>query len=328
MVGILTTRAREHEHGAFLADGGLSRAGLLLHALPRAVDRVGEAARERDPGVVLVLLHRRRPHPAHLRRVPARSRLHPRPGRGTLRLPPQSLSDPPEGAPTRRGQRVSREGASMDSAIQWGTAQARAILMIPGPTELPWTVIQAMNQPPTIQYDQRFDLEVLEPATLSLRDVFQIPSGEVVVMPGSGRTALEAGAVSVIEPGDRVLVIVAGVFGLLMREIMTRVGAEVTDFPVEWGRPIDLARLEREIERVRPKAVTMVHNETSTGTTYPAEAVGIIVKRHRALYLLDTVSSLAGIDVRTEEWGIDLNMTGSQKCLAAPLGMSLAGVGP
>jgi (S)-ureidoglycine-glyoxylate aminotransferase len=179
----------------------------------------------------------------------------------------------------------------MDSAIQWGTAQARAVLMIPGPTELPWTVIQAMNQPPTIQYDQRFDLEVLEPATLALRDVFQIPSGEVVVMPGSGRTALEAGAVSVIEPGDRVIVIVAGVFGLLMREIMTRVGAEVTEFPVEWGRPIDLARLEREIERVRPKAVTMVHNETSTGTTYPAEAVGdhrqaaprALSARHRVL---------------------------------------------
>jgi aspartate aminotransferase-like enzyme len=216
----------------------------------------------------------------------------------------------------------------MDSPVQWGTAPARAVLMIPGPTELPWTVIQAMNQPPTIQYDQRFDLEVLEPATLALRDVFQTPAGEVIVMPGSGRTALEAGAVSIIEPGDRVLVIVAGVFGVLMREIMARVGAEVTEFAVEWGRPIDLARLEREVERIRPKAVTMVHNETSTGTTYPAAEVGRIVKRHGALYLLDTVSSLAGIDVRTDEWGIDLNMTGSQKCLAAPLGMSLAAVGP
>ncbi len=223
---------------------------------------------------------------------------------------------------------MTREGASAGSPVQWGTAPARAVLMIPGPTELPWTVIQAMNQPPSIQYDQRFDLEVLEPATLALRDVFQTPAGEVIVMPGSGRTALEAGAVSVIEPADRVLVIVAGVFGMLMREIMARVGAEVTEFAVEWGRPIDLARLEREIERVRPKAVTMVHNETSTGATYPAAEVGRIVKRHRALYLVDTVSSLAGIDVRTDEWGIDLNMTGSQKCLAAPLGMSLASVGP
>lgn len=219
-------------------------------------------------------------------------------------------------------------GPVTDAPIAWGTPAGRAVLMIPGPTELPWTVIQAMNQPPTIQYDQHFDLEVLEPATLALRDVFQTPAGEVIVMPGSGRTALEAGAVSVIEAGDRVLVIVAGVFGQLMREIMTRVGAEVTEFAVEWGHPLDLAHLEREVERVRPKAVTMVHNETSTGSTYPAAEVGKIAKRHRALYLLDTVSSLAGIDVRTDEWGIDLNMTGSQKCLAAPLGMSLAAVGP
>jgi aspartate aminotransferase-like enzyme len=216
----------------------------------------------------------------------------------------------------------------MDSSIQWGIPQARPILMIPGPTELPFPVIQAMNQPPTIQYDQNFDVNVLEPVTLALRDIFQAGRGEVIVMPGSGRTSLEAGALSVIEPGDRVLVVVAGVFGVLMREIMTRVGAEVTEFTVEWGRPIDLGRLEREIERVKPKAVTLVHNETSTGTTYPAADIGRIVKRHGALYMLDTVSSLAGLDVRTEEWGVDLNMTGSQKCLAAPLGMTLVAVSP
>jgi len=216
----------------------------------------------------------------------------------------------------------------MASPIHWGAAQTRPILMIPGPTELPWPVIQAMNAPPTIQYDANFDANVLEPVTLALRDVFQAGRGEVIVMPGSGRTSLEAGALSVMEPGDRVLVIVAGVFGVLMREIMTRVGAEVTEFNVEWGQPLDLGKLEREIERVRPKAVTLVHNETSTGTTYPAGEVGRIVKRHDALFLLDTVSSLAGIDVRTAEWGVDLNMTGSQKCLAAPLGMTLVAVSP
>lgn len=215
----------------------------------------------------------------------------------------------------------------MASSIQWGAPQTRSILMIPGPTELPWPVIQAMNQPPAIQYDLTFDLTVLEPATLALRDVFQT-RGEVIVMPGSGRTALEAGALSVIEPGDRVVVVVAGVFGSLMREIMARVGAEVTEVEVEWGHPLDLGRLEREVERVRPRAITLVHNETSTGTTYPAGEVGQIARRHGALYLLDTVSSLAGIDVPTDEWGVDLNMTGSQKCLAAPLGMSLVSVSP
>src|SRR5207249_4969666 len=196
-----------------------------------------------------------------------------------------------------------------------------------GPTELPFPVIQAMNQPPSIQYDRSFDEGVLEPTTLALRDVFQTKN-EVIMMPGSGRTALEAGALSVIEPRDRVLVVGAGQFGVLMREIMNRIDADWTEFPVEWGARLDLTRLEREAERIRPKALTLVHNETSTGTTYPAAEVAKIVKGHGALFLLDTVSSIAGIDVRTDGWGVDLNMTGSQKCLAAPLGMAIIGVTP
>jgi aspartate aminotransferase-like enzyme len=216
----------------------------------------------------------------------------------------------------------------MEPSIRWGVPATRATLMIPGPTELPWPVIQAMSQPPIIQYDQHFDAKILEPVTLGLRDVFQTVAGEVIVMPGSGRTALESSAISAIEPGERVVVIVAGVFGSLMREIMVRAGAEVTEFSVEWGQPIDLARLAQTIERVRPKAVTLVHNETSTGTTYPAAEVGRLVKRCGALFMLDTVSSLAGLDVRTDEWGVDFNMTGSQKCLAAPLGMALASISP
>jgi aspartate aminotransferase-like enzyme len=213
------------------------------------------------------------------------------------------------------------------STLNWTQVHTRPVLMIPGPTELPWPVIQALNQPPSIQYDRGFDETVLEPTTLALRDVFQTKH-EVLIMPGSGRTALEAGALSVIEPGDRVLVVGAGVFGVLMREIMDRVGAEMTEFPVEWGARLDLDRLTREAERLRPKAITLVHNETSTGTTYPAAEVGKIARATGSLFLLDTVSSIAGIDVRTDEWGVDLNMTGSQKCLAAPLGMSLVSVSP
>ena len=210
-------------------------------------------------------------------------------------------------------------------SINWTRCYTRPTLMIPGPTELPPAVIQALNQPPTIQYDRTFDEEVLEPVTLALRDVFQT-RGEVILMPGSGRTALEAGALSVIERGDRVLVVAAGQFGILMREIMGRVGAELTEFAVEPGRPLDLARLRAEAERLRPKAITLVHNETSTGTTYPAADVGAIARAVGALFMLDTVSSIAGLDVRTDEWGVDLNMTGSQKCLAAPLGMALVSV--
>jgi len=94
----------------------------------------------------------------------------------------------------------------MDSTIRWGVTHTHPILMIPGPTELPFPVVAAMNQPATIQYDMNFDVNVLEPVTLALRDIFQTRRGEVIAMPGSGRTALEASAISVLEPGDRALV--------------------------------------------------------------------------------------------------------------------------
>src|SRR5262249_53237109 len=177
---------------------------------------------------------------------------------------------------------LHHRGDVMAVAVRWAQGLTRPILIISGPPELAPPVLPALHQPPTIQYDRSFDEGVLEPTTLALREVFQT-KGEVILMPGSGRTALEAGALSVIEPGDRVLVIGAGQFGVLMREIMNRVGAELSEFSVELGQPLDLARLSSEAERLRPKAITLVHNETSTGTTYPAAEVGKIARRVAAL---------------------------------------------
>ena len=213
------------------------------------------------------------------------------------------------------------------SNLYWRRGLDRPILMIPGPTEVPWRVIRAMTQPPMIQYEPPFDEEILEPACLDLRQVFQT-SGEVLALPGSGRTGLEAGAASLVEGGDRVVVVVAGVFGALMVEIMERLGAQVIAFDVEPGRALDLDALERAVAQAKPKVLTLVHNETSTGLTYPAAAVGEIARRHGALYLLDTVSSLAGLDVQTDAWSVDVNMTGSQKCLAMPLGLAVVSVSP
>ena len=213
------------------------------------------------------------------------------------------------------------------SQQHWMRGLERPLLMIPGPTEVPWRVLRAMAQPPMIQYEPPFDEEILEPACLELRQVFQT-TGEVLAMPGSGRTGLESAASSLVEPGDRVVVVVAGVFGQLMKEIMERAGAAVTAVDVEWGRPLDLEALERTVAHARPKLLSLVHNETSTGLTYPGAAVGEICRRHGALYLLDTVSSLAGLDVQTDAWSVDINMTGSQKCLAMPLGLAIVSVSP
>ncbi|MGH7339662.1 MAG: pyridoxal-phosphate-dependent aminotransferase family protein, partial [Candidatus Rokuibacteriota bacterium] len=176
-----------------------------------------------------------------------------------------------------------------------------------------------------IHYDASFDEGVLEPTTAALQRVFQTRH-EVIVLPGSGRTGLEAAAMSIVDPGDPVLVVIAGVFGALMREIVGRVGAAVTEFVVEPGRGLDLDRLEAVARRVRPKAITLVHNETSTGATYPVAAVGDIARGLNALFLLDVISSVAGIDVRPDDWNVDLCMGGSQKCLAAPLGLALVAV--
>src|SRR3989442_3706271 len=120
------------------------------------------------------------------------------------------------------------------STINRPQVQTRPMLMIPGPTELPFPVIQAMNQPSAIQYDRSFDEGVLEPTTLALRDVFQTKS-EVLIMPGSGRTALEAGAPSVIQPGGRGLVVGAGALRPLIPAIMNPARARGTQFPVERG---------------------------------------------------------------------------------------------
>src|SRR5207237_9956944 len=120
------------------------------------------------------------------------------------------------------------------STIKRPQAHPRPVRSVPGPPELPFRGVQAMNQPAAIQHDRACDEGVLEPMTLGLRDVFQTRN-EVLVMPGSGRTALEAGAVSVIEPGDRVLVVGGGGFGLIMREILSPVGAHATELPNYWG---------------------------------------------------------------------------------------------
>jgi aspartate aminotransferase-like enzyme len=201
----------------------------------------------------------------------------------------------------------------------------RTLLMVPGPTELSWRVIRAMMRPSIAHYDPEFNIGVLDATLLELRKIFKT-NNEIIAVPGSGRVALEASIASTIEPGDKVLSIVAGAFGPWQAEIVRRVGGEDIEFEVEWGKQIDLGKLEKAIRKDSYRALTIAHNETTTGAKYPIGEIGELARKHDLLYFVDTVSSLGGIDVETDDWSIDFNMTASHKCLGAPIGLAIVSV--
>lgn len=201
----------------------------------------------------------------------------------------------------------------------------RSFLMIPGPTEVPWRVVRAMVQPSIAPHDPEFNLGVLDATVLRLKKIFETDS-EVIVFPGSGRVSIDCTIASLIEPGEAVVVTRAGLFGDMVRDVTERVGGTPVVVDVEWGKPLDLHVIEDAIRRSKAKAISLVHNETSTGVTYPLEEVGALARRYGALYLVDTVSSLGGIAIGNDRAGVDVNMAASQKCLAAPMGCGIVAV--
>ncbi len=205
----------------------------------------------------------------------------------------------------------------------------RHFLQIPGPTNVPDRVLRAMAQT-TIDHRgpefAKLGKEVLE----GLRPIFKT-SGPVVVYPGSGTGAWEAALVNVLSPGDRVLMFETGQFAVLWKDVAVRFGLDVELVPGDWRTGVDPAAVEARLAADRGravKAVAVVHNETSTGVTsrIPEIRKAIDAARHPALFLVDTVSSLACIDHRHDEWGVDVSLSGSQKGLMLPPGLSFNAV--
>ena len=197
--------------------------------------------------------------------------------------------------------------------------------MTPGPTEISTRVLRAQLMPAIEPGDPSF-IEVMDETAELLKEVFQTKK-DVVFFPGSGRVTIESALASVIEPGDKVLALVNGVFGKWLKETAQRLGANVLELATEWRRGFDPSEVERKLEREKGiKLVGVVHNETSTGVRNPVAEIGKIVRDYGALYLVDTVSSLGGDDVRTDDWNIDLSCTGCYKCLNAPPGLSIVSV--
>ena len=205
--------------------------------------------------------------------------------------------------------------------------ERKRFLMTPGPTEISARVLRAQVMPAIEPGDLSF-VQVMDETSELLRKMFQTKNN-VVFFPGSGRVTIESALASVIEPGDKMLVLVNGVFSKWMKETGERLGAQIVELNTDWRYAFDPSQVERKLQQEKDvKVVGIVHNETSTGLRNPVAEIGKIVKKHGALYLVDAVSSFGGDDVRTDEWNIDLNCTGSYKCLNAPPGLSIVSISP
>src|SRR5437867_9801288 len=205
----------------------------------------------------------------------------------------------------------------------------RHFLQIPEPTNVPDRILRALDHP-TIDHRgpefARLTLEILE----GLRKIFQT-AGPVVIYPASGTGAWEAALVNTLSPGDAVLMFETGHFATLWRKMAGRLGLEVDFVAGDWRSGVDPVVVQTRLaadKTHRYKAIMVVHNETSTGVTSRIPLIREAIDRvkHPALFMVDTISSLASMDYRHAEWGVDVTVAGSQKGLMLPPGLSFNAV--
>src|SRR3954462_590689 len=202
----------------------------------------------------------------------------------------------------------------------------RHFLQIPGPTNVPDRVLRAIDSPPTAHRGPDF-AALGKGCIAGMKRVFKSTQGEVVIYPASGTGAWEAALVNTLCAGDRVLMYETGHFATLWQKLAGRLGLEVEFIPGDWRHGADPESIEKRLRadpEKRIKAVCVVHNETSTGVVSRIGEVrrAIDASGHPALYMVDTISSLASLDYRHDEWGVDVTVAGSQKGLMLPPGLS------
>jgi (S)-ureidoglycine-glyoxylate aminotransferase len=193
------------------------------------------------------------------------------------------------------------------------------LLMGPGPINADPRVLRAMSAQLVGQYDPAMTAYMTETMEL-YRGVFRTANEATLLVDGTSRAGIEAALVSLIEPGDRVLVPIFGRFGHLLREIAERCGAEVHVVEREWGTVFTPAEIEAAIVSAKPKLLAVVHGDTSTTLAQPLDELGPICAKHGVLLYTDTTASLGGNEFETDAWGVDVVTAGLQKCLAGPSG--------
>lgn len=199
-------------------------------------------------------------------------------------------------------------------------------LRVPGPTPVPPRIYRAMNRP-MINHRGGDFTALFQRLREGIKQIFQTEN-EVYFVTGSGTAGLEVAVANVVSPGDPVLVLVTGEFGDRFAKICAAYGAQVDRVDVPWGEAVRPELVAPRLATKRYRAVYATHNETSTGVENPIDAIGELVAETEALFVVDTVSSLGGMEFKADAWHCDLVVTGSQKALMLPPGMTLVSVSP
>lgn len=194
------------------------------------------------------------------------------------------------------------------------------LLLGPGPANVHPRVLAAMGLQPVGHLDPKY-LEVMDEIKSLLRYAWQTNNEMTISVSGTGSAAMEATLANVVEPDDVVLVGVKGYFGHRLVDMASRYGADVRTMTKPWGQPFSLEEIKANLETHRPKILAIVHAETSTGVRQPLEGVGEACRQYDCLLLVDSVTSLGGVPLHLDEWGIDLAYSCSQKGLACPPGL-------
>jgi alanine-glyoxylate transaminase/serine-glyoxylate transaminase/serine-pyruvate transaminase len=198
----------------------------------------------------------------------------------------------------------------------------RRLLLGPGPSLVHPRVLQAMAAPLVGHLDPVF-LGVMDDIQTLLRQTFATANRFTIAISGTGSAGMEAAILNLVEPGDAVIVGVNGVFGTRLATVVDRCGGKAIRVEASWGDIIEPEAIETALRRSGPvKAVALVHAETSTGAWQPIEPVGRLCHDHNALLIVDAVTSLGGIPVEVDRWGIDACYSATQKCLSCPPGLS------
>ncbi|UCE35233.1 MAG: alanine--glyoxylate aminotransferase family protein [Deltaproteobacteria bacterium] len=201
------------------------------------------------------------------------------------------------------------------------------ILMGPGPSNVPARVLQAMSAPCIGHLDPYF-LSVMDETQRLLRFLFQTDNPLTIPVSGTGSSGMETCLVNLLEPGEEAVVCINGVFGTRMADIMGRVGAQVIRVDGQWGRAIDPDAVRKAVTGKSPKVIALVHAETSTGVCQPLDDIAGIARETGALFLVDMVTSLGGMEVSVDKMGIDAAYSGTQKCISCPPGLAPISFGP